>query len=761
MTRLEGPLDDIRVLDLTQFLSGPFATAILADLGADVLKIMRPGGSASANSALTREQAFDWATNRDKRSLALDLRSEQGRDDFLELVKRADVVIENFRPGALERLGLGHDRLREVNTALVTCDISGYGVTGPWAEMPSYDLTAQAASGSIDITGPHDDPDVPPCRWGVPMGDIAASLYAVIGILAALAVRDRDGSGQRVSVSMLDCLLAISTYRAPQVFDAGLSARMHPHKGGAGTTPYGQYRCADGRWLAIGFAKPHWKAACEAMEAPELLADPRFETEATRNRYVDELDGIMAEILLRRPAAEWEELFIAAGAPAGKVNTLEEAFSHPQIDARRMIKVIDDGNGLSAHVAADPMGIQSASRPPLVLSDLAQVGWDERRPSPAVGAGDTQMPYDGVRVIEMDGNEPSKTLATQILADLGADVLLIERPEPVRPRDADAAADDFVLTDAFRWGMHRGKRGTTLNLKDEGEKAVFRDLIAEADIVYDNYRPGVKSRLGVARDDLTEIRRQVVTCSATGFGATGPWAQAPAYDVTLQAIGGSMSITGNGGQDDPPIRWGHPIGGLAGGLYGAVGVLAALRDVRRGRPSRHIDIALLDIQIALHSYRVPQTFDVGMEFAPEPRAGGSGARPYGIYPTREGRWFAAGITDQFWHGFCEAADLLELADDPDFATGEARTRNAERLEEIVEATFRSKTSEEWETAFFEHRLPGSRVLTLEEAFHHPAATLNEMLMEVPTSRNRVVHVPGFPIKLSRSETGRWTEPPGW
>ena len=158
---------------------------------------------------------------------------------------------------------------------------------------------------------------------------------------------------------------------------------------------------------------------------------------------------------------------------------------------------------------------------------------------------------------------------------------------------------------------------------------------------------------------------------------------------------------------------------------------------------------------------MPQTLDVGMEFVPEPRAGGSGARPYGIYPTREGRWFAAGITDQFWNGFCEAAGLGELAEHPDFATGEARTQNADRLEEIVEATFRSRTSEEWEASFLEHRLPGSRVLTLDEAFHHPAAAMNKMLVEVPTSRNRVVHVPGFPIKFSRSGTGRWTEPPGW
>src|SRR4029079_17919038 len=210
------------------------------------------------------------------------------------------------------------------------------------------------------------------------------------------------------------------------------------------------------------------------------------------------------------------------------------------------------------------------------------------------------------RIIEMDGNEPSKTLGTQILADLGADVLLIERPEPVRPRDPNAPPDAFTMTDAMRWGMHRGKRAITLDLREERDRAAYHELVAGADAVYDNYRPGVKARLGVSRDDLAKINPGIVTFSATGFGATGPWAQAPAYDVTLQALSGAMSITGNGGVDDPPIRWGHPVGGLAGGLYGAIAVLASLRDVRRGRPSRHTDLSLLDIQIALHSYRVPQ-----------------------------------------------------------------------------------------------------------------------------------------------------------
>jgi formyl-CoA transferase/CoA:oxalate CoA-transferase len=313
----------------------------------------------------------------------------------------------------------------------------------------------------------------------------------------------------------------------------------------------------------------------------------------------------------------------------------------------------------------------------------------------------------------------------------------------------------------MRWGMHRGKRGVTLDLKQPDDRAAYYDLVAGSDVVYDNYRPGVKSRLGVARDDLAGLNPNVVTCSVTGFGATGPWAQAPAYDVTLQALAGAMSITGNGREDDPPIRWGHPIGGLAGGLYGAIAVLASLRDVRRGRPSRHTDLSLLDIQIALHAYRVPQALDVGIEFRPEPRAGGSGARPYGVYPTADGRWFAAGITDQFWRKFCVAVGRAELADDPMFATGKDRTAHAEQLEDVVEAIFRSRSAEELESLFLEHQLPGSRVLKLEEAFQHPQAALHGMLKEIPTSRGRAVHVSGCPIRLSRSEVGHWSPPPGW
>jgi crotonobetainyl-CoA:carnitine CoA-transferase CaiB-like acyl-CoA transferase len=301
-----GPLDDVRVLDLSRFLSGPYATTVLADLGADVVKILKPGEAVGGSGPLTIPEVFDWATNRDKRSIGIDLRSAEGRETLLGLVSRADVVFSNLRPGVMERLGLGFDRLQAANPRIISCEISGFGDSGSWAEMPSYDLIAQAASGSIDITGPHDDPRRPPCRWGVPIGDIAAALYAVIGLLAALAVRDRDGVGQRVSVSMLDGLLSFSTYRAPQVFDVGLSARTDQHMGGGGTRPYGPIAAAT--------------EAGSRSASPSLTGRRRAERWArpSSSRTLGSPPSMRATGMPRSSSPSWRSCSVAARAGSGR-----------------------------------------------------------------------------------------------------------------------------------------------------------------------------------------------------------------------------------------------------------------------------------------------------------------------------------------------------------------------------------------------------------------------------------------------------------
>jgi len=763
-----APLGDVRVLDLCRFLSGPFATRILSDLGADVIRVLSPEDAPSANSdeALSMSEAFDWAVNHDKRCVVLDLRTATDRSAFLDLVRDADVVIDNFRPGVLEKLQCAYPDLLTVNPEIITCSISGFGQDGPWSRMPAYDVVVQAASGAMDVTGPA-APDGPPCRWGIPIGDEAASLYAVIGVLGALAVRDRDGIGQAISVSMLDCQLALTTYRVPQVFDAHMPIRTDPHRGGAGTVPYGPFQCSDGRWIAIGFAQSHWAAACAVMQSPHLVDDPRFATEPDRNVNQTELDVLISEILSRRTAAEWEAGFKEAGAPAGRVNTLQEAFAHPQVTARNMIMEVVDENGRIAHVAADPMGVMTrpTGQPPSGPYPVEELDWRPRSRAPLTDrqgepekAAPTTPPLQGVRVIELDGNEPSKTLATQILADLGAEVVLIERPVPLRARETWAAPGEFTLTDAFRWAMHRGKRIVRLDLKDEQGRAQFLDLVRGADVVYDNFRPGVKDRLKVDHGTLAGLQPQLVTCSVTGFGEEGPWSQVPAYDVTLQALGGAMSITGDVGSDAPPVRWGHPIGGLAGALYGTVAVLAALRQVKGEEAGTHTDLSLLDVQIALHAYRVPQALTLGINFGPQPREGGSGARPYGPFPTKDRRWFVLAITRPFWKSFCAAIGRPEWVDDERFVDEAARIRNAAELDDLVSTIFRERSAAEWEEVFLAHLLPGSLVRTLEEAFQLSSVTEHGMLRLLSREDGGIVHLPGFPIRFSTSEVGAWAAP---
>jgi crotonobetainyl-CoA:carnitine CoA-transferase CaiB-like acyl-CoA transferase len=709
-------------------------------------------------------EAFDWAVNHDKRDVAIDLRTEEGRSVLFRLVAEADVLVENFRPGVLDRLGCGYSELVAVKPDIILCSISGFGPDGPWAKMPAYDPVVQAAAGAMDITGPATSGG-PPCRWGIPIGDEAASLYAVIGILGALAVRDRDGTGQSLSISMLDCQLALSTYRVPQIFDAHMPAQADQHRGGAGTVPYGPFRCSDGRWVAIGFAQSHWVAACAAMGDEVLVSDERFATEHARNANQAEIDKLIAEILATRTAAEWESVFVEAGVPAGKVNSLQEAFAHPQVTARKMIVEVTDEQGRTAQVAGDPMGLapsQNASAPSGPY-DVDEISWSSsQRPTPVRGQtheGATPAPpLAGIRVVELDGNEPSKTLATQIMADLGAEVLLIERPVPLRPREVWAAPGDFMLTDAFRWAMHRGKQIVRLDLKDAAERARFLEVVRGADVVYDNFRPGVKDRLQVGYGTLAAVQPNIVTCSATGFGAVGPWAQVPAYDVTLQALGGAMSITGDVGPAASPVRWGHPIGGLAGALYGTVAILSALRRVKQGGSGCHFDLSLLDVQIALHSYRVPQALTLGVNFGPQPRQGGSGARPYGPFQTKDGRWFVLAITIPFWKGFCLAVGRPDLTEDPRFVDDEARLRNAGELDVVVGDILASRTAEEWQEIFLAHELPGSPVRTLDEAFSDPSTRVRGMLRVLPRGDGGEVHLPGFPVVYSKTPVGAWNAP---
>lgn len=336
MPRPTRPLAGVRVLDLTRVLAGPFCTMILGDMGADVIKVEEPGKGDDTRRwppFVGGEATYFMSVNRNKRSITLDLKSPAGLDVLRRLAARSDVLVENFRTGTMERLGLGYDALARRNRRLVYCSISGFGLTGPEAHRGGYDLIVQGESGIMDLTG---FPDGPPVKVGNSIADLVAGMAAAHAITLALLARTRTRRGQRVEIAMLDVMASLLTYQAGIYFGTG---RLPTRKGNQhpSIVPYEVFKAADA-YLTLGVANNSlWRACCAALDRPELADDPRFDTEARRVENRDVLVPLLNEILGARTAQEWLKRLEAAGVPAGRINTVAEVCESEHLKARDMI----------------------------------------------------------------------------------------------------------------------------------------------------------------------------------------------------------------------------------------------------------------------------------------------------------------------------------------------------------------------------------------------------------------------------------------
>lgn len=375
MNDLSRPLSGVRILDLSTVVAGPFGSEIMGYLGADVIRIDPPPAETGeamydASRPVSDAEGFTFALQKNKRSMCVDLKSAAGREVFHDLVRKSDIVWDNFRTGVLSRLGIDYAHLQKINQRIICCSMTGYGGEGPWAEVGAYDITVQALSGVMSFTGLGEDNDYP-CRWGVPIGDIAGSLYGVIAVLAALADRDATGEGQQVEISLLDAQLALHTYRVPQAFGAGVTFEAAaPRRGGAGTVPYGPFRCGDDAWLVIAVASNFWLKFCDVIDRNDLATDPRFKTLQDRQANQAALDEELERVLAGKPAAEWEDLLAAEGVPVGKVNTIAEALRHPQASARDMLvhlpglgERVVETSGSPLRFSGEPVWTQHAPSP--------------------------------------------------------------------------------------------------------------------------------------------------------------------------------------------------------------------------------------------------------------------------------------------------------------------------------------------------------------------------------------------------------------
>ncbi|MBC5767829.1 CaiB/BaiF CoA transferase family protein [Ramlibacter albus] len=373
-----GPLSGVRILDLSRVVSGPFCSMLLADLGAEVIKIEEPehgdDSRAFGPPFSGGESAYFLSVNRNKRSCAVNMKAPEGAGIVRRLAAQCDVMLDNFRPGAMERLGLDHRELRAANPGLISCSITGFGRTGADAQRPGYDLIIQGESGIMDITG---DPNGPPTKVGTSIGDLLTGQFASQGIMAALLERARTGKGRHVDISMLDCMASLLTFNAGIYFTTGKSPQRRGNTH-ATIAPYETFRASDG-WLNIGVASDKfWQLFCGVIERPVLAAEPRFAKAVDRVRLREELVPVVAEVIATKPRRHWIDRLSKAGVPYGDIRSVQEVCEAEQLTSRGMVVEMQHPTAGTVRNIVSPVRFDDGSfddhqPPPLLGQHTAEI----------------------------------------------------------------------------------------------------------------------------------------------------------------------------------------------------------------------------------------------------------------------------------------------------------------------------------------------------------------------------------------------------
>src|SRR6266704_1653111 len=376
-----GPLQGIRVIDLTRVLAGPFATQSLGDLGAEILKIEPPGGGDETRRFppfLAGESHYFLGISRNKKSLVIDLQQEAGADLLRRLVAGADILVETYRPGVMDRLGLGYAQLAALNPRLIYCAISGFGLTGPLSDKPSFDIVTQALTGALSINGERGHM---PVKLGIPLGDMVGGVFGPIAILAALHERTLTGRGRLIDISLYDGLIGMLGYFAQLAFITGEDpppmGSSHPN-----IVPYGSFPASDGAIIIAVLSESFRGKLCEGLEQPELANDPRFLTPTLRRDNRDELDELISEVTRTRSVAEWQERLAACDVPHAPVLGVNAALAHPHAVAREMVVEADHPTAGRLRLAGRPIKFPGAPQrpstaPPTLGQHTVQVLRDE------------------------------------------------------------------------------------------------------------------------------------------------------------------------------------------------------------------------------------------------------------------------------------------------------------------------------------------------------------------------------------------------
>lgn len=713
------PLQGLRVLEIPNEISGSMCSMLLADLGAEVIRVEDP------RSMENRSTAAFIAFNRNKKSVALDLGSPDGRRSLKSLVAQVDAVVESYMPAEASRVGVDFKTLSEIKPSLIYCSLSAFGHTGPLRDKPGTDLIVQALTGAMDITG---EPGRPPVAMGLRIGEEIAGLLGAISILAAVERRERTRCGARLDIASFDAGLGMLSYMANIFFATGRSSQRvgsaHPT-----ITPYSAFKTRDSYIVAAPFTQIFWRKFCKVIEREDLPVNPMFRGFGDRVKHRAELAEIIEPILASRTLAQWQGALDLGDVPNGPVNTVAAALEMEQTKFRGMVAEVSNATGRVLRTLGTPFHFNfqedAEFRPhyrgvPALGQDTDEVlgsVFEKEAVKPATPAdGGDASPLKGVRVLDLT-RMFAGPYCGQLLADLGAEVIKVEEPRIGDPTRRNIPMVNGEST--YYMAVNRGKKSITLDLKHPDGRAVLLGLLKTTDVLIENFRPGVMDRLGLAYQDLRAVKQDVVVLSLSGFGHTGPLRDKISFDLVNQAMAGTMAITGEPGR--PPVRIGYPVGDLGGGIFGAYAVLAALHARRRTRKGSMIDLSLHDLMVSLLGPDAQAYFMSGE--SPQ-RMGSSHAEivPHRAYEATDAWLVLAAPTQDAWQKLTTVIDRSDLLADARFLTMTDRISHRMALDELLEREISRRSVSEWVQAFEAAGVPCAKVLSMGEALDSAHAT---------------------------------------
>jgi len=654
---MKRPLEGLVVLEFAQYLAAPLAGLRLADLGARVIKVERPNGGDAGRQLTTKNLFVDGdsiifhAINRNKESFTANLKSPEDLAKVKSLIASADVMTHNFRPGVMEKIGLDYESVRAINPSLVYGVVTGYGPTGPWMEKPGQDLLAQSMSGLTHLTGSADSAPTP---FGLAVGDIFCGNHFAQGLLAALARRAETGRGALVEASLLESLLDVQFEVLTTYFNDGGQAptrakhrNAHAYLG----APYGIYQTYDG-WIAIAMGCLASLGKLIGCETLIPFADERGDAFKRR----DEIKIILAAHLKTRTTAEWLGVLEAADYWCADVFGYNKLVGHDGFTALGMDQIVRrpngaqlrtlrcpiriDGERLYSEVMAPALGNATTS----VEKDLANSAGSVVRENIATGTrglggprSSAALPLEGLLVVDFSQflSGPSAALR---LADLGARVIKIERTGT-----GDICRTLYVsniVLDGESTTFHainRNKESFAADLKNAADFERVRELVAQADVVMHNFRPGVMERLGFDCASVRKFNAQVIYGAISGYGNEGPWRDKPGQDLLVQALSGLTWLSGNEG--DGPVPMGLSVVDMLAGAQLAQGILASLVRRRLTGEGGSVEVSMMESAFDFQFEVLTNYFQDGGEEPQRTRSNNAHAylgAPYGIYETADG-----------------------------------------------------------------------------------------------------------------------------